>query len=241
MRTRSRRHNLRHGLAVVALPVILVTIASAADAAGAQVVRLPRRSQEPALWASAGVGYAQMSAVSDGRTNADWGFGDGLQYRASLEYALGGGMGVGLVGSFARLPMTYAQGTVPDGVGPLPAPGTYDAHGDVRSLHAGFHSGGRLGFHQVIQVGVGVTSFANFRRDDTDAQIGPSSDTDFSFSLGYGFGYSLGARMSIYVVQDLSSNIHQKDGLPNDARRMTTQYTTRAGLRMGVGQRRTRM
>ena len=223
---------------VSALP-FLAALAPAA-AAGAQVVRLPQRSREPALWASLSAGYLQMNSVWDGRTSSIWGFGDGVQGRASLEYAIGSGSSLGVVGSLARLPLRFAEGVSSSG-GVTSATSVSDAHADVRSLHLGFHAGGGTGFHQVIQVSLGVTNFANFRRDDDDAKLGPSGDTDFSFAVGYGFGYSLGARLHVFVVQDYASSIHQDDNLPNDARRSTTQYTTRLGVRAGIGNRRTRI
>ena len=221
---------------VSALPLV----AAVAAVAEAQVVRLPQRSREPALWASASAGYLQMNSVWDGRTSTIWSFGDGIQGRGSLEYAIGGSSSLGVVGTFARLPLRFAEGVSSSGGG-ASATSVTDAHADVRSLHLGFHAGGGLGFHQVIQVSLGVTNFANFRRDSDDAAIGPRGDTDLSFALGYGFGFSLGTRLHVFVVQDYASSIHQDDNLPNDARRSATQYTTRLGVRAGIGNRRTRI
>lgn len=213
----------------VAITLLAVAAPAVAPALGAQVVRLPRRSREPALWASLGAGYMQMGTVNDGRTQSSWQFGDGFQFRGSLEYAIGAGLAVGVVGSTAHLPLRYVGSTVAD------------AHADVRSLQAAFHAGGGIGFHQVIQVGLGVTQFANLTRDDTDAELPPGRDTDFSFALGYGFGYSLNPRLHVSVVQEYASSIHQSEGLPNDTRRATNQFTTRLGVRVGVGERRAKI
>lgn len=212
---------------------LLALLALAAPALDAQIVRLPRRSREPALWASVAGGYMQMGSVNDGRTQSVWAFGDGFQFRGSLEYAIGSGTTVGVVASTAHLPLRYLGSTAETA--------DVDAHADVRTLHAGFHAGGGIGFHQVIQVGLGVTQFANLRSDQGSSDLEPSSDTDFSFALGYGFGFTMSSRLHVSVVQEYGSSIHQSEGLSNDTRRATNQFTTRLGVRVGAGARRTRI
>lgn len=205
--------------------------------ADAQILRVPKNTQEPALWAGLGIGYYQMNDVLDGRTNTAWAFGSGAQYRGTLEYSIGRGSSIGVTGTWAHLPLRYES---LDGT-PLPSGAlAEDAHADVTSLMGTFHAGGGQGFHSVLEAGLGVTRYANFKSDASGATLAPVGDTDFSFSVGYGFGYTMGRSAEFFVVQDYGNAIHQRDGLPNNARTNVQQLTTRIGARFGTGTRRSR-
>lgn len=217
----------------LARPLVLVLAACAAalgllpHTADAQIMRLPSRT-EPAYWVTGGVGIMSQNDVSDGRTGSVWRFGQGLQWRGSAEFPISGGSTLGVTGGYARLPLTY------DG----PACGSCDADADVWTGHIGFHAGGGLGFHQVLQLGAGVTRFSNFRASASGETLPPEGDTDFSFSLGYGFGYGVSRTFQLFIVQDFGAVLHQRDGLEGGARTLSQTNLTRAGLRFGFGARR---
>lgn len=210
---------VRH-LAVV-LGVILVTAE-----ARAQILELPRKRAD-ALWTTAWAGYYDPGSIADGRTNTDWIFSDGLAWRATLEYGLGGGSAIGLLGTFARMPLEVRSRSDAS---------SRDADGDILSLQALFHAGGGAGLHQVIEVSAGLVEFRNFRADGSGERIGPvDGDRDFTFSLGYGFGFGITRRSHIVLVQDFGYMFHQREGLPASASRTTMHRSTRIGLRLGFG------
>ncbi|MFL5577973.1 MAG: hypothetical protein ACJ79S_18620 [Gemmatimonadaceae bacterium] len=226
----------------LAAPILTALAAIAAIGGGralhAQVLSLPKRSPDPAYWASLDVGYTQRGDVVDGATASAWRFGDAAQYRAALEYAVARGTSVGVSGSWARMPLRYEL--LDGGTGPA-GQASFDAHADVSSLAASLHvGGGTTGFHAVIDANVGATLYSHFRDDATGTPLRPRSDTDFSFGVGTGFGYSTGARNEFFLVQDWSNAIHQRTGLRNDARTNVQQLTTRLGARFGLGKRRGR-
>jgi hypothetical protein len=196
-----------------------------ADAA-AQILQLPGKRPD-VVWATVWAGYYDPGSFADGRTNTDWLFSDGLGWRASAEYGLGGGSAIGVVGTFARLPLEVRSRI--DGR-------LRDADGDILSLQALFHAGGGAGLHQVIEVSAGVIEFRNFRSRDSGENIGPpDGDRDLTFALGYGFGFGLAGRAHIALVQDFGYTFHQRDGLPASSSRTTMNRSTRIGLRMGFG------
>jgi hypothetical protein len=198
-------------------------------------MRMPR-TDEPALWASLSAGLFQTQAVLDGRTNSAWDFGQGVQYRASLEQAVGNQSSLGVMGTYARLPLTYTD--LGQTIDVLSCGDGCNAHADVISLMGSFRAGGGQGFHQIIELSAGVTRFAKFREDDSGARLRPpNGDTDFAFTVGYGFGYGLSPRAQIVLVQEYGSAFHQQDGLRGGDRRNNQQYTTRLGARFGLGTR----
>jgi hypothetical protein len=194
--------------------------------AGAQILQLPGKRPN-VLWATAWAGYYDPGSIADGRTNTDWLFSDGLGWRATLEYGLSGGSAIGLLGTFARMPLevrSRSSGT------------SRDADGDILSLQALFHAGGGAGFHQVVEVSAGVIEFRNFRADGSAEQLGPlDGDRDLTFSLGYGFGFGVSPRAHVELVQDFGYTFHQRDGLPASSSRTTMNRSTRIGLRLGFG------
>lgn len=208
-----------------ALAVTLGVTVFTADAA-AQILQLPGKRRD-VVWVTAWAGYYDPGSFADGRTNTEWLFSDGLGWRASVEYGIGGGSAIGILGTFARIPLEVRSRTG----GP-----SRDADGDVRSLQALFHAGGGAGLHQVIEVSAGVIEFRNFRADDTGENIGPpEGDRDLTFSLGYGFGFGISTRAHIALVQDFGYTFHQRDGLPASSSRTTMNRSTRIGLRVGFG------
>jgi hypothetical protein len=56
-----------------------------------------------------------------------------------------------------------------------------------------------------------------------------------SLSVGYGFGWGFGPRMQVMLVQDAAYTLHQREGLSGRQNSSSQQYTTRLGLRVGLG------
>jgi hypothetical protein len=207
------------------LAVALGVMILSANAA-AQILQLPSKRRD-VVWATAWAGYYDPGSFADGRTSTDWLFSDGLGWRASLEYGIGGGSAIGIMGTYARLPLEVRSRT---------GASSRDADGDILSLQALFHGGGGLGLHQVIELSAGVIEFRNFRAKDNGETLGPpEGDRDLTFALGYGFGFGISARAHIALVQDFGYTFHQRDGLPASASRTTMNRSTRIGLRVGFG------
>ena len=213
--------------------LLAVTIAFllAAPLASAQVIQVPRRSSIPAAWGSLSAGLLQFDrTILDGRTESTWDFGSTIMYRGSLEMDVGNSGAVGVVIGLADAPLTYRSATA------LGCLSGCDAHAKIWSLNAGFHMGGGTGFHQIIDLSAGALIYRDFTRDDGDASLPPESpDTDVSLSIGYGFGWGFGPRMQLMLVQDASYSLHQRDGLSGGQSSNSTQYITRLGLRVGLG------
>jgi hypothetical protein len=194
--------------------------------AAAQILQLPGK-RRAVVWASAGAGYYDPGSIADGRTDSDWLFSDGLAWRGSLEYGFGGGSAIGVVATFARMPVEVRSRSSAQ---------SRDADGDILSLQALFRAGGGLGLHQVIEVSAGLVEFRNFRSENPGETLGPpDGDRDFTFALGYGFGFGLSSRTQIALVQDFGYTFHQRDGLPASSSRTTMHRATRVGLRIGFG------
>jgi hypothetical protein len=205
-------------------PVLGVTVVT--GNVFAQILELPGKRRD-IVWATAWAGYYDPGSIADGRTSSDWLFSDGLGWRATVEYGLGGGSTVGVVGTFARLPLEVRSRA---------GESSRDADGDILSLQALFHAGGGIGLHQVIEVSAGVIEFRNFRSRDQGETLGPpDGDRDLTFALGYGFGFGLSTRATIALVQDFGYTFHQRDGLPASSSRTTMNRSTRVGLRLRFG------
>ena len=202
--------------------------------AGAQIMGPVRISREPSMWTSASVGMLAASNVTDGTTASAWNFGTSVQYRASIEWAIANQSGVGILGTFAPMPLSWHD---LGGVFATCAGGC-DAHADVWSAMAFFHAGGGEGFHQILEISAGAVVYDNFTRDSDDAQLG-SGDADMDFALGvsYGFGFGLGPRMQIMLVQDAMQVFHQRENLAGGDDTSGQHYTTRIGIRYGLGSR----
>ena len=213
-------------------PPIFLAVALALVAApsprSAQILGVPRSSGEPAAWISGSIGLLQLGSVEDGETVSFWDFGVGAQYRASLEWGISRQSSIGVTATFARMPLTYSSMLASS----CPR---CDAHADVQSAVASFHMGGGAGFHQVIELQLGVTRYANFRADRIDLDLPPDADTDLLFGIGYGFGYGFGSRTQIMIVQDYGTSLHQREGLAGGTRTTAQHLITRLGVRYGIG------
>lgn len=210
---------------------LLMVLPAAAEAQFYPVQR------EPTGWLSLGVGAFNAGEVDDGKTGTTWDFGNrtSAQYRLTLERALRGGMSYGLAGTFVRAPIQYSSfAVVPDLSGETCA--SCDAEVDIMSLYALFHAGGGAGFHQVIEAGVGVTSYQNFKRESDGVKLAPTSaERDFGFVFAYGFGYTLSPRSAVNLVQEYGFNLHESRGAPSGGSNSMRFGNTRLSFRVGLG------
>ena len=209
----------------------IVAIALLAPAADAQVLPVPRRSSAPVMWGSLSAGMFQVNNdIVDGRTQSVWRFGTALQYRGSVEMDVGNYGAVGLVAGLADAPLRYGT-AVPT----TACPGVCDAHAKIWTLMAGFHMGGGVGFHQIIDLSAGTTIYRDFTADDGGALPPESPDKDVALSVGYGFGWGFGPRMQLMLVQDAAYVLHQREGVSGNQNSSSQHYVTRVGLRVGLG------
>jgi hypothetical protein len=219
-----------------ALSVLMLT----AGSLSAQLRQRTYTTGDPGVWFTAGVGGFTSTGVNDGRSGSTWDFGNStnLQYRASLEKALDGGSSFGISGSWAHVPFVYSSNTAI----PIPADVTgarcalCDAHLDMMTLLATFHSGSGQGFHQVIELNGGVVAYRNLKQDSDGAALAPShGNIDPLFSIGYGLAYGFSNRMSIDFVPDYAIAIHERSGLSNGVSNTNSMRSLRLTLRMGFG------
>jgi hypothetical protein len=222
------------GVVVHRLLLVVSAAALIAPIADAQIIPVPRRSSIPVAWGTLSAGFLQVDrSIVDGRTQSIWDFGSTLQYRGSLEMDIGNAGSIGLAAGFANAPLTYRGTSI---TVPGACSGGCDAHAQIWSLVASFHMGGGIGFHQIIDISAGTTVYRDFTRDSDDLTLAPESpDSDISLAIGYGFGWGFNSRMQLMLVQDASYTMHQRDGLSGGQSSNVTFYTTRLGLRVGLG------
>ena len=204
--------------------VLLLLIATSATA-GAQMGRMRYGFNQPSAWVSLGAGYEQGFTIQNG--SQLWDFGDGPQYVASLERNVSAGASLGIAATTARLPVRVSSGNT-----------FTDADANVSQGFATLHftNGGQ--FHTAFDLRAGATVYSSFTSRTAGQSTGVTgTDTDFSFALGYGFGYAFSPRFSLDVVQDVTTTVHQKDGLGAGTDNSVRLHTTRVIARFGLGGR----
>ena len=218
----------------VSVAVIALALCSRAEA---QIIRPAPRAPQPIGWASFSLGIWRPQAVNDGTTKSVWNFSDAVQYRVSLEKPLQSQATIGITATLARASLSYETGAGSEAGAACPS--TCDADANISQLLASFHAGGGgfgIGLHQVIELGLGATMYSNFRSRSGGERLPPSSpDIDLALAIGYGLGYSLSPTMQLNLVQDLALVLHQRTGLAGGTSATSQQYTTRIGLRVGLG------
>lgn len=200
----------------------LAALVLCARPAAAQIISVPAPDQaRRPISASATFGFLQTQSRFDGQSGTLWSLGEALQFRGSVEYGLRSGS-IGLVGSLASVPIRRAGGTAPP-----------DSRGDIqlRQALASFRTNETEGAHQILEIGLGLSQWANYSGTDqlTDDEAKPRNA--FTLVVGYGFGFTLGDRASLMLVQDMATLWGSKEGLPSGESRQVRQYTTRVGLR----------
>jgi hypothetical protein len=220
--------------------VLMMTCAT--GSLGAQM-RRPRvyATNDPNVWITAGVGGFRANAVNDGATSSTWDFGNStnLQYRASIEKGMNNGGSFGIAGSWARVPFVYSSTVFSpvSSVGGVQCP-SCDAHLDLMTLVATFHSGSGLGFHQLLELNGGIVAYRNLKQDSDGARLAPSGgNIDPLFSFGYGFGYGLNERTNLDFISDYTIAIHERNGVSNGTSNTNSMPSLRLALRMGFGSR----
>jgi len=218
----------------------LLTLMFGAGTLNAQMPRRPSAyTNNPDYWITVGVAGFQPNVVNDGVTASKWDFGNStdFQYRGSIEKGGSNGASFGLSGSWAHVPFVYSS----TGVGVGPTGGiqcaSCDAHLDMMTLIATFHSGAGIGLHQVLELNGGVVAYRNLKRDSDGAKLAPSGgNIDPLFALGYGFGYGLSDRTNLDLVWDyFAFAIHERKGLSNGTSNTNRMPGLRVSLRMGFG------
>ena len=206
--------------------------------------RRPRiYSTGPGSWISGSVAGFRANSVNDGATGSTWDFGNStnLQYRASLEKAMSGGLSFGIGGSYANLPFVYYTNLavpLPSGVNGARCDASgCDAHLNLMTLVGTLHYGAGYGLHQVVELSGGIVSYQNLKRDSDGAKLAGGGNIDPLVSLDYGFGYGVNDRTNIDVVWDYAIALHERDGLSNRVSNTNTMPGLRVQLRMGFGGR----
>ena len=198
-------------------------------------------SSGPDTWISGSIAGFRSNGVNDGATGSTWDFGNStnLQYRASLERAMSGGLTLGIAGSYANVPFVYYS----DLATPLPSGVTgtrcdasgCNAHLNLMTLVGTLHYGAGLGLHQVVELGGGIVSYQALKRDSDGATLAGGGNIDPLLTLDYGFGYGVNDRTNVDVVWDYGIALHERDGLSNRVSNTNTMPGLRIQLRMGFG------
>jgi opacity protein-like surface antigen len=205
-----------------------VLIIGVAYSAGAQIIR-PVNIYRPDAYASLSAGWLQQQSICDPESNACWTFGDGPQYRASIEKPIGMATTFGLSYSHARLPLRWAD-TPPNtaNCGGSPCSANAEMHQVLALLHLG--GGGMV--TQLVDISAGATRFANFK-SESGTPLGPGKPvTDFSFAVAIGLGINLNQMLQFTLQQEYGLVIHKR--VPGSTARGAQQQTIRAGLRLGL-------
>src|SRR6266540_2761396 len=219
-----------------------------APPAGAQLSR-GLRSTAPTWFISGSVAALNGQGVNDGASMSSWDFGQrtSWQFRGTLEKAVQNESSIGVAVTHVHAPFTYRSGITPvtcpvnaDCVAQTFNGGVYcgacSAHLDMESVMAMFHAGGGLGFHQVIELGLGASVYRNLTRDSDGKKMAPvGSNWDPTFTLGYGYGYGLSPQTEVVFVGDYAVALHENKNLPSDASNTNSLRTLRFGIRYGFG------
>jgi hypothetical protein len=220
----------------------ILTVVMSAGTLSAQMPRRPSAySNSPGFWLTGGISGFRANAVNDGVSGSTWDFGNSTNfaYRGSIEKGGSNGSSFGLAGSWSHVPFLYTSVTTPGtGVGGVQCEFTTscDAHLDLMTLVATFHSGGGIGFHQVLELNGGVVAYRNLKRDSDGAKLAPTGgNIDPLFALGYGFGYGLSDRTNLDFTSDYTFAIHERKALSNGTSNTNSMPGLRLSLRMGFG------
>ncbi len=202
--------------------LILATALLAARPVAAQVISVPSPDQaRRPLAVSVTMGFLQGASRYDGQSDALWSMGEALQYRGSLEYGMRSGS-VNAAITFADVPLARSGGT---------APPNSDGTIQLQQFLATFRTPETEGPHQIIEIGGGLSRWANYSGTDVLTADEAKARNAFTLVVGYGFGFTIGDRASLLLVQDFSTLWGSADGIPAGVSRSVKHYTTRFGVR----------
>jgi opacity protein-like surface antigen len=213
---------VKRTLVAAGIVALLVTRASAADA---QIIdsRGGGRAGTPGAWTSLFAGYMQHQRLCDPDSSSCWNFGSGLQWRGTLEFPVGNGVTLGVVGTRARLPLIHES-----------ALGNVDADANVNQVLGQLRIGGGSGIHQVIDVTAGMSMFSNFQRESDGEALGSGgTKKNWTFALAYGFALPFRPRAQLILLQEYGLVIGKR--MAGQSSNTAQQQTTRLGLRLGLG------
>lgn len=196
----------------------LLTLAPASRV-GAQIIDVPMEdARTRPLLVTASLGYFVTQSRYDGESGLAWYFGDAIQYRVNADMAVRVGS-FGLAGTWASVPLQRGN--------------SFSSNGKIqlRQLFASFRSPEPESFGQVIELGLGLSQYANYTGTDVVTGDDEKPRNSLAFALGYGFVIPLGRNVGVTLVQDYVTAIGSRSGLPAGAQRSQEQYTTRLGLR----------
>jgi len=217
------------------LQALCLTVISS-PVATAQIIRSPGGSPPIALYTSVGLTYAET--IFDGTTASAWDFGSALQLRAAVEMSVANGATLGVAYSRASMPMRYSViGIVPSETSCTNLTSGYcNASANLSTITASFTAGGSYGFHQILNLGVGMSILDDFREDNTNKALAPlDGDKDFFLAFGYGVGFGISNRLAISIVQDAGVILHQRTGLEGNRDSYHQLLITRLGFRLALG------
>lgn len=185
----------------------------------AQLIKVPMsdaRRMPVSVHASGGYFIAQNRF--DGISGVNWFLGDTWQYRAGVDIGLKSGA-IGLSGTLASVPIQRGNST--------------SSRGDIqlRQVLATFRSPEPRSFGQLFEIGAGLSQWADYSGTDALSDAEAKAQNAFAIAISYGFVMPLGERFALQLMQDYTTAIGSREGLPAGARRSQEQYTTRIGLR----------
>lgn len=207
----------------LAAAALIVGLTSSLEA---QIIR-PTSVSRPSAYASMGAGWLRQQAICDPASKACWTFGDGPQYRASIEFPVGIATSLGISYSNARLPLRWAD-TPPNTANCS----VCDANAEMHQVLGVVHLGGGGVFQQVIDLSAGATRFANFKTTSGTTLGTGKPVTDFSFALAFGFGFRVTSNLQATVQQEYGLVVHKR--VSGSANSSAQQQTLRVGLRLGL-------
>ena len=232
---------------VTIIALVCVCTTATAPALGAQLRGRTVGQRGAGVWVSAGGGSLAVTSINDGATQSRWLFStDPLwQLRGTIEKGIDAVTTIGVAASVGRADLIVERlAPTPPGtalVATTPVPSTCRvscaARADLWSLMGQFRSGGGGGFHTTFEAAGGVLGVRNMRtRDSASVAIGkPTGTVDLTGVLGLGFALPLSRHFVLTLVQDFGLVVHSKTNLPDGSSRYARTRTTRAAIRIGLG------
>ena len=208
-----------------------VALATAATTADAQIID-PGRDRprgfvgQPKAWVSLFAGFAQHQGLCEPESESCWSFGDALQWRAALDFPIGNGAQIGVVGTHAKMPLIYSGGLLSGCSG-------CDADANVSSLLGQLRIGGGSGIHQVIDVTAGMTLYSNFRRTDGTRLDPERTVSNWTFAIAPGIALPLSPRAQVILAQEWGIVVGKR--VSGRSTNSAQTQTLRLGFRYGLG------
>ena len=200
----------------------------------AQVRRIPSAQPRLPTWVAASGALMNLGSFNGGAQGEEWRWGDGLQLRGALEQTLRRDIAVGIVGTYARLPITVFGGSCNG------CSGEGTVWQALASARLG--GGGGIGFHSVLEGVAGITGFGPFSRG-RDASSVPGEPTSAAqgmsptIGVSYGVGYTITPGFDVNFGQDIGLIFYDVSELAPVGASSRPQFrTTRLTLRYAFGQ-----